>query len=272
MSGLPSCEHLLLQREGAVLTVLLNRPQVRNALNARMWDEIDGVFAAIEADRSVKVIVLRGAGGTFCAGGDIRERSALRDAPTGAEGDAVARRNRRAGHIFARIDRAPQVVVAAVEGHALGGGFGMACAADITLATRDVRFGLPEVTLGLAPAQILPFLLRRIGAAQMRRVTLTAEQVDAAQALRLGIVHEVCEDAAALQARLASLLASIDRGAPGALAAAKQLIARAEVMPQEELLDYASGVLAGLSRSAEGIEGAAAFQERRPPRWPAAAH
>jgi isohexenylglutaconyl-CoA hydratase len=265
-TSLSACEHLLLERNGSVLNVTLNRPQVRNALNARMWEEIEGTFAAIEHDRSVKIVVLRGAGGNFCAGGDISERSSLRESEVDG-GDRVAMRNRRGGQIFTRIDSAPQVVVAVIEGFALGGGFGLACVADVAIAEKGARFGLPEVTLGLAPAQIVPFLLRRIGASEMRRIALTAERIDAAQALRIGIVHEVCEGAQAVDQALGRLLGQLDRGAPGAMAAAKRLIALAETTPQEALLDQASQILTGLARSPEGIEGSTAFKEKRRPHW-----
>ncbi|HUH60203.1 MAG TPA: enoyl-CoA hydratase-related protein [Candidimonas sp.] len=263
---LPVCETLLLERSGSTLFLTLNRPHVRNAINSRMWDEIEGVFSAIAPDRSIKVVVLRGAAGVFCAGGDISERSSLRDIDTG-EHDPVALRNRRAGRVFSQIDSAPQAVVAVVESYALGGGFGLACVADITIAAADVKFGLPEVTLGLVPAQILPFLFRRIGSAELRRLALTAARIGADEALRIGLVHEVCADASALEERLSQTLAHLERGAPIAIATAKQVIAMARDLPDETLLDTTSQVLARLVRSPEGIEGAMAFKEKRTPNW-----
>src|SRR5690606_13688984 len=136
-ADLPHCENLLLDRQGATLFLTFNRPALRNALNAAMWQENDAVFAAIRDDRSRRAVVMRGAGGTFCAGGDISERSQLGDDGPSGEVDPVAARNRRAGAIFTRIDEAPQAVVAVVEGFALGGGFGLACAADIVIAGSD---------------------------------------------------------------------------------------------------------------------------------------
>lgn len=263
---LPTCETLLLERTGSTLFLTLNRPQVRNAINSLMWDEIESVFSAIAPDRSIKVVVLRGAAGVFCAGGDISERSTLRDVE-GDGDDLVALRNRRAGRIFTQIDNAPQAVVAVVESYALGGGFGLACVADITIAAADVKFGLPEVTLGLVPAQILPFLFRRIGGAELRRLALTAALVDADEALRIGLVHEVCADAHALEERLHGILAQLERGAPIAIATAKQVITMARGQPDDTLLDTTSQILARLVRSPEGIEGALAFKEKRLPHW-----
>lgn len=266
-ADLPRCETLLLERQGATLFLTLNRPASRNALNAAMWSEIDAVFAAIHADRTIRTVVMRGAGGTFCAGGDINERSQLRDDASATEVDPVAARNRRAGTIFTRIDEAPQAVIAVVEGFALGGGFGLACAADIVIASSDVRFGLPEVTLGLAPAQIVPFLLRRIGTAQLRRFALTAARIGADEAHRVGIIDELCTDTADLEARLATILAQLDKGAPGAIASAKQLIRNVEQVEQAEFLDHAAQAIARMTRGSEGIEGATAFREKRAPSW-----
>ena len=262
---LPGCETLLLERSGSTLFLTFNRPHVRNALNAQMWGEIDAVFAAISDDRSIRVVVLRGAGGTFSAGADISERSSLRDGVSG--NDAVAARNRRGGEILARIDKASQAVVAVVEGYALGGGFGLVCVADVAIAAASARFGLPEVSLGLAPAQIVPFLLRRIGAAELRRIAVMAGRIDASEALRIGIVHEVGADSWAVDEKLAKVLEQIDRAAPNAIAAAKQLIAMAEIMPEDDMLDRASRILTQLAMSPEGVEGATAFKEKRAPNW-----
>ena len=266
-SALPDCETLLLDRKGAALFITLNRPAVRNALNSAMWDEINAVFQAIAPDRSIKIVVLRGAGGTFCSGGDISERSQLRDNAPLEGGDPVAERNRRAGFIFSRIDEAPQAVIAVVEGPALGGGFGLACAADIVIGSSTARFGLPEVTLGLAPAQIVPFLLRRIGPARLRRLALTAARIDAAEAYRIGIIDEMCPDEAAIEQRIAALANEIDRGAPDAISVAKQLIRQAELTDQSGFLDQASQIISRMTQGAEGIEGAAAFREKRAPSW-----
>lgn len=264
---LPECRYLRLERAETVLHVTLDRPEVRNAINAAMWDEIEAVFDDVSEDRTVRAIVLRGSGGAFCAGGDISERSALRDGEDGQK--QVADRNSKAGRIFCKIDTAPQAVVAVVEKYAFGGGFGLACAADITIAAADARFRLPEVTLGLAPAQIVPFLLRRIGPSQLRRFAVTAATIDAAEAFRIGLVHHLCDDDAALDAALAETLLDLRGAEPNAIHAAKGLIAAAGRMEDEAFLDLAAETIGALAQSPAGVEGARAFAEKRAPDWKA---
>lgn len=266
MTGmLPDCEYLVLRQEASVLHVTLNRPEVRNAVNAGMWGEIETVFERVAADRSVRAIVLRGAGGAFCAGGDISERSAIGEGPEGRE--QVARRNAKAGRIFTMIDRAPQAVVAVVEKYAYGGGFGLACAADITIAAADARFRLPEVTLGLAPAQIVPFLLRRIGASQLRRFAVTAAPIDAEEAYRIGLVHFRCNADVTVDSALEETLGHLRKAEPHAIHAAKSLIAAAGKMDDDAFLDLAAETIGELSQSPPGLEGARAFAEKRAPDW-----
>jgi isohexenylglutaconyl-CoA hydratase len=264
--SLPQCETLQLRLQGWCLHVTFNRPEVRNALNERMWREISAVFSAIEHERSIRAVVLRGAGGTFCAGGDLKERAGILPAQAGGE-DPMLERNRMGGRILLQIDRAPQAVIAIVEGPAMGGGFGMVCVSDIALASADARFRMPEVTLGIPPAQISPFITRRVGVAQARRLALTAANIDAQQALAIGLVHEVCSDRAALDSALDATLSMFDRCAPGAIATAKQLIALTGTVPVEEQLETAARGFVAAVRGNEGVEGATAFREKRNPHW-----
>jgi isohexenylglutaconyl-CoA hydratase len=266
---LPDCDHLVLRRDGWRLDVTLNRPEVRNAFNAKMWADIDAVFSAIRDDRSIRAVVLRGAGGNFSAGGDLKERDTYEAKPGEAKPgeDPLVQRNRRAGEIFTRIDRAPQAVIAVIEGYALGGGMGLACVADIALALESAAFRMPEATLGIPIAQIVPFLLRRVGASEVRRLVVSAARLNGAEAAALGLVHEAFPDLEALEGRLAAILAQLDRCAPGAIAESKRLINAAETMEQDALLDAAAEAFANAYRSEEGHEGAAAFRERRAPRW-----
>lgn len=256
---------LLVVRRDATLFVTLNRPEVRNALNSRMWTELEQVFTNIRDDHSLRTIVLRGANGTFCAGGDINERSTVRDADAGS--NEIRKRNRRAGRIFDLIDRSSKAVVAVVEGHAYGGGFGLATVSDVTLALKDARFRLPEVTLGIAPAQIIPFLMRRIGSSNLRHIATTAMIIDAVEAHRIGLVHSVCADQQALEARIEQTLSDLNRASHTSIATAKKLIAEATEMQQDAFLDHAAEVLAKMVDSRDGREGADAFRNRRAPSW-----
>ncbi len=163
--SLPHCETLLLEPVEGVLRITLNRPQSRNAMSLAMVGELRAVLAAVRDDRSVRALVLRGAGGHFCAGGDIKDMAGARAA--GAE--AYRTLNRAFGSLLEEAQAAPQLLVALVEGAVLGGGFGLACVSDVAIAAADAQFGLPETSLGILPAQIAPFVVRRIGLTQARR-------------------------------------------------------------------------------------------------------
>ena len=251
---------LILAREGGRCFVTLNRPEVRNAIDATMGGELMAVFESLAEDRAVRAIVLRGAGGHFCAGGDIKERK--------AQGEAELReRNERGGRLFQAIDNMPQAVVAVVEGAALGGGLGMACVADVTIVHKDARFGMPETTLGIPPAQIAPYVVRRIGLTQARRLAVTAARFDGVEAQRLGIAHFVADDTAGLEARLDEILGRIEKCGPEAIAATKAIMLEVGTLSADQQIESSARRFAAAVASEEGREGHAAFAERRPPRW-----
>ncbi|TNF09647.1 MAG: enoyl-CoA hydratase/isomerase family protein, partial [Pseudomonadales bacterium] len=212
MNDLPHCETLLLNLENGVLHVTLNRPDSRNAMSLAMVGELRATLEAVRHEPEVRALVLRGADGHFCAGGDIKDMAGAR----ARGGDAYRELNRAFGALLEEAQAAPQVLVAVLEGAVLGGGFGLACVSDVAIAASDARFGLPETTLGILPAQIAPFVVHRIGLTQARRLALTAARVDGAEALRLGLVHHCEADAAALQQRLQDTLAQIRQCAPQA--------------------------------------------------------
>lgn len=257
---------LLLRQEGGRLFVTFNRPERRNALNDAMLQEIERLLTRLEDDRSVRVVVFQGAGGHFCAGGDIRERR--EQAAQAGPADAAVQRNLRSGRMFQRLSRLPQTTVGVIEGYALGGGFGLACALDLALALQDARMGMPETRIGVAPAQIAPHVVRRIGLAHARYLALTGRRIDGSEALRLGIVNDVAQTEQALHEKLAGLLEDIDACAPLACAVTKDIMNRVGAMPADALVDYAAQRFGELNRGTEGVEGQQAFLEKRRPRWP----
>ena len=269
MSALPACPSLLLKRDGTQLHITLNRPETRNALSADMVRELQSLVDYLEHARDIGAVVLRGAGGTFCAGGDIKGFMASLETPPAARGerDAIAVRNRGFGAFLARFDALPQTIVMVIEGAAFGGGLGLAAIGDVALAMADTRFAMSETGLGIPPAQIAPFVAARIGISEARRLALTGRRFDGREAARIGLVHYVCDDAAALDAALAQVLDEIARCAPGANAATKRLLLASRVTPLETLLDQASDAFAQALRSAEGREGVSAFLEKRAPAW-----
>ena len=257
---------VLARREGGVLHLTLNRPQARNAMSLAMVDALLAALAVAEADGATRVVVLRGAGGHFCAGADLKDMAAARTRPTEG-GDPLAHVNSRFGWLCAAFARTPLAVVAVVEGTVMGGGFGLACAADVTLAHVSASFRLPETSLGLVPAQIAPYLVERLGFGEAKRLAVTGGRLDARTALMLRLVHDLAEDDAALTAALARVLGEIMACAPGAVAATKRLIGQARLAPPESLIDEAAAVFSVNAQSAEGTEGTLAFLQKRKPYW-----
>lgn len=260
---LPNCETLQLECDGGVLHVTLDRPDSRNAMSLAMVGELRAVLAAVRDDRAVRAIVLRGAGGHFCAGGDIKDMAGARAAGP----DAYRALNRAFGSLLEEVQAQPQVLVAVLEGAVLGGGFGLACVSDIALAAADAQFGLPETSLGLLPAQIAPFVVKRIGLTQARRLALSAARFDGREALRLGLVHACADSAENLTRQLAENLEQIRRCAPGANAATKALLLASEGEPLAALLDSAAEQFAAAVTGPEGTEGTLAFVQKRKPKW-----
>ena len=232
-----------------------------------MLADIEATFDALRDDRSVRAIVLRGAGGHFCAGADLKSMLAGGVKPAGAADDPIAAVNRRFGAMLRKVAQAPQVVIAICEGAVLGGGFGLACVSDIAIAADGAQFGLPETSLGILPAQIAPFVVKRIGLTQARRLALTAARFDGREALRLGLVHFSETRADELGQRLAECLEQVRRCAPGANAQTKALLLASETEALGPLLDEAAKQFAAAVTGAEGAEGTLAFVQKRKPQW-----
>ncbi|SNS86398.1 enoyl-CoA hydratase/isomerase family protein [Pseudomonas segetis] len=260
---LPDLKTLLINLEQGVLTVTLNRPESRNAMSLSMVEELTQVFSQLNQDQQVRAVVLRGAGGHFCAGGDIKDMANARAVGI----DAYRELNRAFGIMLEQAQRLPQVVIALLEGAVLGGGFGLACVSDVAIAADDAKFGLPETTLGILPAQIAPFVAKRIGLTQARRLALTAARFSGQEAARLGLVHFSEASAAEIEQRLDETLAQIKRCAPQANAATKALLLDTELQPLGQLLDDAAQSFANAVLSPEGIEGTMAFVQKRTPGW-----
>jgi len=263
MSRLPDCQTLLLELHGGVLHITLNRPDSRNAMSLQMVAELRALLAAIRDDRTVRALVLSGAGGHFCAGGDIKDMANAR-----AQGaDAYRELNRAFGALLEEAQHTPQVLITVLQGAVLGGGFGLACVSDIAISDHQAQFGLPETSLGLIPAQIAPFVVQRIGLTETRRLALTAARFDSAEAQRLGLVHFVEQDAQALAERLDEVLQQVLRCAPEANAMTKKLLLASAGQPSNELLDDAAQWFGAAVTGDEGIEGTMAFMQKRKPGW-----
>ena len=261
---LPETQFLLLEHQGSVLKIWLNRPMAKNALSEEMTDELNAVFDAIRDDRSIRTVVLQGKGGVFCAGGDIK---GFKSGMQATDADEVAASNRSFGDLMIKLNEQPQVVIVLVEGAAIGGGLGLACVGDVTLVTADARFRLSETSLGIPPAQIAPFVTERVGLTQARRLMLTGARFKGEEAVALGIAHGVATDTADLDAQCETILGHIKACAPGANAVTKGILFESLRRPRAEALDFASRGFATCMLSPEGLEGVAAFVEKRPASW-----
>ena len=259
--------HLLIKREGATERWTLNDPATRNALTDALVQALMQACTRASADASLRFIVLTGAGGAFCAGGSLGSfAESIGQALLPGEPDPLVPMNRSFGTLLQALCALPQIVIAQVEGPAMGGGLGLVCCADFVLAADTAVFATPEVTLGVVPAQIAPFVLRRLGDRAARQMLLTGRKFSAAQAQALGLVDAVlapAELAAAVQKQLAQLHVA----APGAVAAAKNLISEANTAYAIALLDDAAIKFAANLRSPEAAEGLAAFAHKRKPEW-----
>jgi isohexenylglutaconyl-CoA hydratase len=266
-------QHIRAAQTGAVLHITLNRPEARNAMSLQMVQELQLALAAAEATadpaQAVRVVVLRGAGAHFCAGADLKDMAGARmRAMQRADGepDPIAGVNAAFGHLCAAYANTPLAVVAVLEGTVMGGGFGLACVADVAIASDSATFRLPETSLGVVPAQIAPFLVERLGYSQAKRFAVTGGRLDAAAALALGLVHEVTA-AEGLEAVLGKTLADILACAPGALAATKALMRRVRFIPAAELVNEAATIFSHAAQGPEGLEGMTAFIQKRKPQW-----
>lgn len=249
---------------GRVLFFTLNRPEARNAMSLAMVDALLAALAEAEAAGDVRAIVLRGAGGHFCAGGDLKDMAMARQAADGA--GAMAAVNARFGELCVAFAATGIATIAVVEGTAMGGGFGLACVADVVLAGDSAQFRLPETSLGVVPAQIAPFLVERLGYSEARRLAVTGGKLDASQALGLRLVHQV-HASGALDQAVRDVLTEILRCAPQAVAATKALMARARLDSPASLVTDAASVFARAVLGPEGVEGTTAFIQKRAPAW-----
>ena len=264
-------ETLQVESAGAVLCVTLNRPALRNAMSLRMVAELRAVLVDAESNAAVRVLLLRGAGGHFCAGADLKDMAAARmRAMQAGEGDgavdAIAQANQQFGELCVAYAKTPLAVVAVLEGSVMGGGFGLACVADVALAGESALFRLPETALGMVPAQIAPFLVERLGYSQAKRLAVTGGRITASEALAIGLVHAV-HAAVQIDAAVDAVLADILACAPGAVAATKDLIAKARWTPPADLVAQAALVFSRAAQGAEGLEGVTAFIQKRKPNW-----
>ena len=246
-----------------VAVVVLARPDVHNAFDETLIAELTRTLAALDADPGVRVVVLAGQGKSFCAGADLnwmQRMAGYGHAENLADAGALA-------NMLATLDRMAKPTIARVHGAAYGGGVGLVACCDIAIAAQEATFSLSEAKLGLIPATVGPYVVAAIGARQARRYFLSAERFTAAEALRIGLVHDVVPGDA-IDERLDTLIDALLVAGPRAQAESKALIrsVAARRIDDAVIADTVEWI-AGVRASPEGREGVAAFLERRRPAW-----
>jgi methylglutaconyl-CoA hydratase len=239
-----------------IATVLLNRPERGNAFDQIMLDELGEALATLGADPGVRIVVLRGSGRHFCTGADLTTRAA--EPPAHAATTHVSLRD-----VLAGLEALPKPTLAVIHGAAVGGGAAFAACCDVVIATDSAFFSIPEVRVGMPPLGVAPFLVRAIGHRNFRRYGLSGERIAAAEALRLGLAHQICA-ADALGEVFEGIADALLHGAPGAIGTLKSAAAQ-----------YASPTLSSIMatptthdpKTAEALEGIASFREKRKPSW-----
>jgi isohexenylglutaconyl-CoA hydratase len=261
--NLPHCQELIIKVSEGVLTITLNRPHKKNAMNLALVEELMSVVEEVKNERAIRVIVIRGAENNFCSGGDI---SGMNFDNASSTHDPMWLFNRTFGKMITVVNNAPQVVITVLEGAVLGGGIGLACISDVAIADINTKFAMPETRLGIVPAQIAPFVVSRIGLMQTRRLTLLGEAIYGEEAKALGFVHYVTQNKDELETQLNKVIAKIMLCAPEANALTKKLILQVGLVEHEQLLDDGASYFCNSLKN-EGKEGTAAFLQKRSPSW-----
>lgn len=260
--GRPMPSTIEVVRKPAVAEVWLARPDRLNALSPQLLGEVSEAFHQLAHDDSVRVVVLGGRGASFCAGADIEAMKASAQASFEQNlADAE-----KFGHLFASIADFPKPVVARIHGNVFGGGVGLTCACDIPVASDDSVFALSEVRLGILPATISPYVIRRLGDRNAREFMLTGERFGASRALQVGLVQHVVKPEE-LDAKVDDRVQALLAGGPLAQRRIKMLL---EVYVDTAWEEYRSGVprtLAEVRSGDEAREGLTAFLEKRKPKW-----
>ena len=250
--------------DGAVGILTLNRPARHNALDETLITEITTGLLALEAAASVRVVVLSSAGGTFCAGADMNW---LRRETTNSLQENL-RDARHLGRLMATLNNLSKPTIGRIQGPSFGSGVGLVACCDIAVATYDAQFALSDVKLGIIPAVVSPFIMAAIGERFVRRYTLSAERFSAAEAYRIGLVHEIVPDETQLDQALFEIVENLLKNGPQAMAECKSMLRAFSRHPiNDAVIEEAAQRMARVRSSPEGKEGLSAFIKKRKPNW-----
>ncbi len=253
---------ILSSRQDKVARISLNRPEVHNAFNSTMIRELADAFEKAQKDESVRVVVLTGMGESFCAGADLNwMREIIR-----YSFEQNLKESTEVAELMHQIYTLPKPTLARVNGATIGGGNGLFSACDIAIASELAKFGLSEVKIGLVPAAISPYVMRRIGESAAHELFLTGERFNARRAREIGLVNKVVPHEE-LDTKVEEVIRLLLSSGPEAIASCKELLHKVPAMTDEEAKAYTAEMIARLRVSQEGQEGMAAFLEKRKPRW-----
>ena len=255
-------ETIICSKEDKIVRVIFNRPEVHNAFNSKMIGEIEDAFERIKSDESARVVILSGEGKSFCAGADINWMREIIDYSF----EQNLEESLQLAEVLHKIYALSKPTIAKVNGTAIGGGNGFLSVCDISVASEEAKFGLSEVKIGLVPAAISPYVIRRIGESKAREYFLTGKRISARKALEIGLVNDVVTPDK-LEETVLDIANLLLTSGPEAIAACKDLIDKTTRMSFEEVKKFTAEMIANLRISPEGQEGMAAFLEKRKPKW-----
>lgn len=248
--------------EKETVTVALNRPEVHNAMNEKLMKELTSCFKQLASDEKVRIIVLTGNGKSFCAGADLNWMKKMVDYTMKEN----IQDSRLLLNLYETIDKCPKPVIGRINGHAFGGGLGLLAVCDVTIATPNLKFAFSEVKLGIIPAVISPYIIRRIGIANTRRLFVTGERFDSNYAEKIGLIDHVVPQEL-FDETIKKHVEFVKSSGPNAIKEVKNLIHRYLEMKIEDYKEYTVEKIAELRVSKEGQEGIHAFLEKRKPNW-----
>jgi len=254
---------LLLSESDNVLTISLNRPNVRNAFNDEVIADLTHLFKELAKSPDLRMVILKGEGDAFSAGADLEwMKKAGQMSMDENRDDAL-----KLARMLELINQMPVPIVGLIHGYCFGGGLGLAAVCDYVLAAKDTLFSFSEVKLGLIPAVIGPFVLRKIGVSMARALFISAERFDAQRAMQIRLVHQVLENKEKLGEAAAKLTKDILSSSPQAVKAAKKFLQEIPALSYQDQITRAANTLSGLRGSEEAREGLSAFLEKRKPNW-----
>lgn len=254
---------LIITRADSVLTLTLNRPDVHNAFNEDMMRDLHAAFIDVAKDLQTRAVIVRAAGKSFCAGGDLNymKSAASKDRQQNID------ESMKMAEMFRVIDECPKPVIGIVHGVVMGGGVGLVSVCDIVLADNSASFSLSEVKLGLNPSVISPFVIAKMGRGAARRYFVTGERFGVDEALRLGLISAVTREPTDREEALGKILQQIFANGPGAVAEVKRLIRANRDLSGTALTQFTAEQIADLRAGPEAQEGMKAFLEKRKPKY-----